>query len=335
MLKSVSSLAGNLIDELPGTFSPGEKATLMLLPTELLFCEINKYLIELDRQILRRVCIKLFEMFQYKLIEFNDKDLKVELVHVKRYIKFRSKQTMYNAACRGQLEIIKYLYIYRDKLAWDVEVSKNVVESGNLEALKYIRSVPEPCSWDVGSTSAAAKAGFLHILKYLYENGCQINEWVIAFAAFKGHLNILKYLRSLPEPCPWDHNTTAWAAEGGHLECLKYAHENGCDWDFLTPALAAFGGHLECLKYAYENGCRWNEITTSYAAQTGHLQSLKYARENGCPWDSRTPYYAAVHNKIECLKYAFENGCPWDPSTRDNTLKFAHLHNCYTDIIAL
>ena len=24
------------------------------------------------------------------------------------------------------------------------------------------------------------------------------------------------------------------AAENGHLECLKYAHENGCPWDEMT-----------------------------------------------------------------------------------------------------
>ena len=24
------------------------------------------------------------------------------------------------------------------------------------------------------------------------------------------------------------------AAQNGHLECLKYAHENGCEWDTRT-----------------------------------------------------------------------------------------------------
>ena len=28
--------------------------------------------------------------------------------------------------------------------------------------------------------------------------------------------------------CPWDKWTCRAAAENGHLECLKYAHENGC-----------------------------------------------------------------------------------------------------------
>src|SRR5680860_920011 len=51
------------------------------------------------------------------------------------------------------------------------------------------------------------------------------------------------------------------AAKNGHLECLKYAHENGCSWDEITCKSAAENGHLECLKYAHENGCSWDEIT--------------------------------------------------------------------------
>jgi hypothetical protein len=40
------------------------------------------------------------------------------------------------------------------------------------------------------------------------------------------------------------------AAEGGNLECLKYAHEIGCQWgDKKVCEFAAAGGHLECLVY--------------------------------------------------------------------------------------
>ena len=51
------------------------------------------------------------------------------------------------------------------------------------------------------------------------------------------------------------------AAEGGHLECVKYMHEIGCPWDEDTCYAAAKGGHLECLKYLHENGCPWDERT--------------------------------------------------------------------------
>ena len=51
--------------------------------------------------------------------------------------------------------------------------------------------------------------------------------------------------------------------------------------------------HLDCLKYAHENGCPWNENTCAKAATNGHLDCLKYAHENGCPWDRNTCYGAA------------------------------------------
>ena len=72
------------------------------------------------------------------------------------------------------------------------------------------------------------------------------------------------------------------------------------------------GGHLECLKYSHENGCPWNEDTCSSAAQNGHLEILNYLHEEGCPWDTNTCAAAALGGHLECLKYAHENGCPWD-----------------------
>ena len=57
------------------------------------------------------------------------------------------------------------------------------------------------------------------------------------------------------------------------------------------------GGHLDVLKYAHDNGCPWSEITCAYAANGGHLNVLKYAREKGCPW-----------NKEQCLECAHVRG---------------------------
>jgi hypothetical protein len=42
--------------------------------------------------------------------------------------------------------------------------------------------------------------------------------------------------------CPWDERTCRFAAEGGHLDILKWARKNGCPWDFRTCANATFEG---------------------------------------------------------------------------------------------
>ncbi|ATZ81196.1 ankyrin repeat domain-containing protein [Bodo saltans virus] len=142
-------------------------------------------------------------------------------------------------------------------------------------------------------------------------------------AASKGHLECLKYLHE--NDCPWDEETCEYAASKGHLECLKYAHENGCPCDINTCLNAAYYGQLECLKYAHENGCPWNANTCLYAAQNGHLECLKYAHDNGCPWNKWTCEIAAQNGHLECLKYLHENGCHWSKDTYRFAKRNGHL----------
>jgi len=59
------------------------------------------------------------------------------------------------------------------------------------------------------------------------------------------------------------------------------------------------GGHLDVLKYLHENGCPWNEMTCECAAAFGHLDVLKYAQENGCPWIIEDCWRAAERRYIE------------------------------------
>jgi len=44
------------------------------------------------------------------------------------------------------------------------------------------------------------------------------------------------------------YNLCHMIAENGHLEVLKWAHQNGCYWDKNTCCNAALNGHLEVLK---------------------------------------------------------------------------------------
>ncbi len=126
--------------------------------------------------------------------------------------------------------------------------------------------------------------------------------------------------------------TTSFACYSGHLDCLKYAHENGCFWDIKTTLYAVvYGGRLDCLKYAHENGCPWHPYATAAAAE-GYLDCLKYAHENGCPWHIKTTLYAVMYRGgLDCLKYAHENGCEFHPYTiaeaakgHLDCLKYAH-----------
>jgi hypothetical protein len=55
------------------------------------------------------------------------------------------------------------------------------------------------------------------------------------------------------ERLPVERVDVRFRGEGGHLEILKWARENGCPWNELTCASAARGGHLTVLKWAREN----------------------------------------------------------------------------------
>jgi len=50
-----------------------------------------------------------------------------------------------------------------------------------------------------------------------------------------------------------------YASKYGHLEVLKYLHENGCPWNENCCEFASERGHLECLKYLHESECPWNQ----------------------------------------------------------------------------
>ena len=94
-----------------------------------------------------------------------------------------------------------------------------------------------------------------------------------------------------------DEETSIYAAQGGHLECLRFAHENGSLWCEDICIAAAEGGHLECLQFAYEMDL--SEHTCHYAAWGGHLECLRFAHENGCLWDEDTCSTTSVATRTD------------------------------------
>ena len=76
--------------------------------------------------------------------------------------------------------------------------------------------------------NAAARQGNLEMVKYCVANECPIDECACANAAESGHLECLKYLHEEAK-APWDWRTAAWAAANGHLHILEYLVERKYD----------------------------------------------------------------------------------------------------------
>ena len=160
--------------------------------------------------------------------------------------------------------------------------------------------------------------------------------------------------RARANGCPWNKCTCEAAAEGGHLDVLKWSTANGCPWnnvDVLVccrewsprrwpgtcqrvslgrgdARLLQRGGHLDVLQWARATGCPWDTFTCHAAAEKGHLDVLKWLRANGCPWSSATCQGAARGGHLDVLQWARANGCPWDTFTRHAAAGRSHWHVC-------
>ena len=164
----------------------------------------------------------------------------------------------------------------------------------------------------------AARYGYLEVFEKYWSQGPQeklSKLWdmeTCSWAAFHGHLEVLKWLRA--KGCPWGASTRNWAARGGQLEVLQWMRDQDppCPWDWQVCYHAASAGNLEVLRWARSQGCPWDGRVPRAAARNGHLEVLRYARSQGCPWDKKVPRAAAGNGHLEVLRWLVKEGCPYD-----------------------
>ena len=158
-----------------------------------------------------------------------------------------------------------------------------VAETNKLELLKWARE-EKKCEWNSRTIEAAAEQGNLEMVKYCVANECPIYTYACACAASKGHLECLKYLHEEAK-APWNWRTAEWAAQNGHLHVLDYLVERKYDkFDGGACECAARRGHLDCLKYLHETAkAPWNEDAVRAAHYYKHSECLQYLLDNNCP----------------------------------------------------
>ena len=166
---------------------------------------------------------------------------------------------------------------------------EQVAETNKLELLKWARE-EKKCEWDRWTIIAAAEQGNLEMVKYCVAKKRPINETACAGAAWKGHLEVLKYLHEEAK-APWDWRTATCAAGNGHLHTLEYLVERKYD--------------------------KYSEWTCMHAAENGHLVCLKYLHETAkAPWNKEAVREANENNHPECVQYLLDNDCPLPPGWR-------------------
>jgi hypothetical protein len=70
---------------------------------------------------------------------------------------------------------------------------------------------------------------------------------IIAIATRAGNLNFMRHIKKYYN-YKWDERTCSSAAEGGHLELLKWLKKNGCPWNSHTCVVAAENGRVSAAR---------------------------------------------------------------------------------------
>ena len=129
---------------------------------------------------------------------------------------------------------VKFLYgvnketralIKRSSRAGDLKKGFKVKEMSSISTLEFMwehKSLwPMYLKDERYFCSEVAKTNKLELLKWAREEKkCEWDEWTINRAARQGNLEMVKYC--VANKCPIDENACARAADGNHLECLKY-----------------------------------------------------------------------------------------------------------------
>lgn len=219
-------------------------------------------------------------------------------------------------------ELCNYLMLPSDICK---KISK-VIENG-IDIEKY--------NFDVRNTAEWARIGDLRGLKWAYESSFTVRNLIFGashwnketcnVAAENGHLDCLRFAHEAGFPL--SVRICEWAAGAGHLDCLQYAYKacgsDGPKYGTGICSYAAWKGHLDCLIWLHEAGCPWDALTTEHAADGGHFECLRYACNppsgDRCPWYNNLCEVAAAGGSVDCLRYAREVlGCKFDTITCTN-----------------
>ncbi len=220
---------------------------------------------------------------------------------------------------------VKFLYgvnsgtrklIKRSSRARDLKKKFKVYEMSSISTLEFVWENKSLWSrWLEDETNfclRVAETNKLELLKWAREEKkCRWNGKTINAAANQGNLEMVKYC--VANECPVDATACANAADNGHLECLKYLHEEAkAPWSSHTASWAALNGHLHILEYLVERKYVHYDVSAcEHAAEFGHFACLKYLHETAkAPWNSGAVRGAYFNDHPECVQYLLDNNCP-------------------------
>jgi hypothetical protein len=181
--------------------------------------------------------------------------------------------------------------------------------------------------------NSCARMGRTDLIKFLHEKYEFVikNTETCGYASMNGHLETLKYLRSIKSP--WSAETVEYASFIGDIRIVSWCVSNGCQWNHSSLSAAATGGHLDIVKWLKRTSSKF--VYPSYIAtcaaisgKDGCLDVIKWAKSSSnFSWASNTYICALKGGNIDILDYINENGDPWNSLTVDFVYAY-HTDTC-------
>ena len=181
------------------------------------------------------------------------------------------------AANAGHLRCLKILHEKGAVLS--IGIMHSAMHSGNIDCVKYMHrfgGINDIASsvwhWPYMSTNnnCVPNNSSIDCIKYVLEYVIDSHEIAKRFADNADSVTITfgkYYLRT--------------AAVCGSIQTLQLAKKYGCQLNnyYGLCKAAAHNGHLECLKFLHQNGCQIDSAVLSAAAENNHMTCLKYVQD--------------------------------------------------------
>jgi hypothetical protein len=245
-------------------------------------------------------------------------------VETLRWLKIRgssfTQQTSRSGArTANNLHVLQFLH--DEGCPWDEDICGAAGKAGDLEQLKWLHA--HGATLNDRTADIAAEGGAVHVLEWLQQQqGIEISETTMTFAAMHGHLQLCQWLRA--QQCPWDGSTTTVAALGTNCDVLRWLIESGCPQHalgqhvYITAVRAFRGNNFSILQYLYECGilAQPDALTDALNAAGAHglLAVEQWLRQRGAEWPAVLRFGGSE----------LSTGCPW----HSDTLAWARAEGC-------
>jgi hypothetical protein len=184
-----------------------------------------------------------------------------------------------------ELNIMKELIGFDDQ--WDQWFLISAAERGDMESIEFIyENYPQVLILYDDPLCKIIDRSSIKVIMRLVEMGCPLTARASAAAAFRGNLDIMKYLHS--KGCPWflgsdtqgmyELGTFDAAVFTRNMNNIEWLHMVDCPWGKRTMFVAVAQCNIPLERWLGYRGCpaiNYNEVTESFLYSFEHRRPHK------------------------------------------------------------